>query len=134
MKLELNATEQALQTLLQAEPVAALLSSLGLKNPLLGLSDTGISLKLTKGRFRYKIKLGLAASGGLLSLNLRDVRIEGISVGTSWADLFPAFHLILPGGIEAKLAQGILWLSSDRIKFLATGTSGDQLTIIAEAA
>lgn len=122
----ISVTEQALQKALDD-----VISPLGLKNPLVNISPTGVSLKVTYGRVRGKLKFGVGAEEGMLKLNLRDVRIEGLSIGGDWLE-----------GVLAKLMPEELgdftwirkhkefWLLHPNLVFTVAVTEEDKLWLV----
>lgn len=135
MRLSLNLSLAWLGRKLEDPALADLLDNHGLHAPRLSYNDSGIALSIRHGggrlAQRVKFKVALAAKDGALLLDLRDAKLLGISIGSTWLEkLLP--EMDLPGGWRIERSDDAIAFSHPAVNFLAAGIDSGNIVIILE--
>ena len=135
MRISFSVDEESVRLLLSMPEVEQALESAGIKNvALVAFSESGISVKATAAGQRAKIKCGLGAQNRALMIDIRDVRIRGISVGGGWVEnLVPRIAGELPKNFSIASRGGALNIECSLVGVKAAGIASDgRLFVILE--
>lgn len=133
MRLSLSIDQPTLDAILANQSVADAAAAVGLKRPMILLSDTGVALKVTVQGTRVKVKIGLGADDGELVINLRDVRLPIGSIGGNWLEgPIAALTKKLPPTVRMRREDDELRLRIHGLQVIACGTDGQALCFIGE--
>ena len=131
-RISISIDQNALERVVALPLVAAAAERAGITRfGTFNLSDTGVSFKLTSKGQRAKVKVSIAARSGNIVLDIRDVRISGLSIGGDWVNGVVANIMKQPpAGLTVAKQDGALWIGVPGIRFRAVGVEGDKLHII----
>lgn len=135
-RISLQVTPALANAIVRTQIVQDFLARYDLKNPLILASDSGIAIKLTHGKLRGKVKISIAAKDNNLILNIRDVKLEGVSLGGNWIEgVLQKVISMLQQRFKTQWIDNQLIISDSQnnLKFIAAGHTNNLITVIIDA-